>query len=232
MAFLKKYIFQAYGLLTILYLVCGLAGKTEWLIYLKPLLMPLLMLALWINGKASTSRLILLAGLLFSLAGDVLLMNDSVSNYFIFGLACFLLAHICYIWLFLSIAPQAFSSLLKRPSYFIIVLVYALTLLVVLWPRLGELRLPVAVYAGVISIMLLAAIAVAHQLKGITGNWILSGAILFVISDSLLALNKFLQSFPYAGVLIMLTYCVAQAFFVWGYLDFQGHYFMRPASRR
>jgi hypothetical protein len=36
----------------------------------------------------------------FSLAGDVLLMNDSVSNYFISGLACFLLAHICYIWLF------------------------------------------------------------------------------------------------------------------------------------
>ncbi len=180
----------------------------------------------------ATSRLILLAGLLFTLAGDVLLMNDSVSNYFISGLACFLLAHICYIWLFLSIAPQAFSSLLKRPSYFIIVLVYALTLLVVLWPRLGDLRLPVAVYARVISVMLLAAIAVAHQLKGITGKWILSGAILFVISDSLLALNKFLQPFPYAGVLIMLTYCLAQAFFVWGYLYFQLHYFMRPASRR
>jgi uncharacterized membrane protein YhhN len=126
----------------------------------------------------------------FSLAGDVLLMNDSVSNYFISGLACFLLAHICYIWLFLSIAPQAFSSVLKRPSYFIIVMVYALSLLVVLWPKLEDLRLPVAVYAGVISVMLLAAIAVAHQLKGITGKWILSGAILFVISDSLLALNN------------------------------------------
>jgi uncharacterized membrane protein YhhN len=232
MAFLKKYVFYAYGLLTLLYLSFGLAGKTEWLNYLKPLLMPMLMLALLINSKAATSRLILLAGLLFSLAGDVLLINDSVPNYFIAGLACFLLAHICYTWLFLSLAPKAFSSLLKRPSYFIIVIVYALSLLVVLWPRLGELRLPVAVYAGVISIMLLAAIAVSHQLKGFTGKWILSGAILFVISDSLLALNKFLQPFPYAGVLIMLTYCLAQAFFVRGYLDFQRHYFMRPASKR
>jgi hypothetical protein len=67
MAFLKKYVFYAYGFLTFLYLSFGLAGKTEWLNYLKPLLIPLLMLALWINSNAATSRLILLAGLLFLL---------------------------------------------------------------------------------------------------------------------------------------------------------------------
>jgi uncharacterized membrane protein YhhN len=48
------------------------------------------------------------------------------------------------------------------------------------------------------------------------GKWMMLGALLFVISDSILAINKFYQPFEAAGVLIMLTYGLAQFFIVEG----------------
>jgi len=48
------------------------------------------------------------------------------------------------------------------------------------------------------------------------GIWMMVGAILFVVSDSLLALNKFYVAINYAGIIVMLTYGLAQLFIVYG----------------
>jgi len=74
----------------------------------------------------------------------------------------------------------------------------------------------VRIYGIVICFMLLLAMHMAFMRKKQGGGWMTAGAFLFVISDSLLAINKFYSSFEGAGLLIMLTYGLAQLFITEG----------------
>jgi uncharacterized membrane protein YhhN len=78
------------------------------------------------------------------------------------------------------------------------------------------MRLPVRVYGLVISFMLMLALHLLFLANRKAGLYIAGGAILFVISDSLLAINKFYQSFEAAGFLVMFTYGLAQLFLATG----------------
>ena len=75
------------------------------------------------------------------------------------------------------------------------------------------------VYAAVICTMLLCSLHVYLKVNKKAAVYYLSGAAAFVLSDSLLAVNKFYEPFAYAGVFIMLTYCAAQYFIVRGYIE-------------
>jgi uncharacterized membrane protein YhhN len=178
----------------------------------KPLLMPLLAAALIAPGNiAYNNKKILLAGIFFSWVGDVLLMFDyKGTEYFIAGLAIFLCAHIMYIVYFLTTKGQEVSLLKKRPLLVLAVLAYTCALVILLYPGLGPMRLPVLVYAGVIATMLLCSLHAFAQLPVNAAKLFVTGAAFFVLSDSLLAINRFYQPYPIAGALIMLTYCVAQ----------------------
>jgi uncharacterized membrane protein YhhN len=178
----------------------------------KPLLMPLLAAALIAAGNTGyNNRKLLLAGFFFSWVGDILLMFDyKGTNYFIAGLASFLCAHIMYIIYFLKIKGPQTSLLKKRPVLVLAVLAYTCALVVLLYPGLGPMRLPVLVYAGVIATMLLCSLHAFTQLPVPAARLFVTGAAFFVLSDSLLAINRFYQPYPFAGSLIMLTYCLAQ----------------------
>ena len=78
------------------------------------------------------------------------------------------------------------------------------------------MKAPVLVYGIVISFMFMLAMHMLFIKKRIAGKWMVIGALLFVISDSILAINKFYQSFEMAGILIMVTYGLAQFFIVEG----------------
>lgn len=149
-----------------------------------------------------------------SLAGDVLLMFDKYfAFFFIAGLVCFLVAHLFYIVCFnrLRLAvPQSFRLWLI-PA----VITYYCTLVIILFPFLGSLQLPVIVYGAVITSMLYVALHLLFS-PAVHLKLVALGALLFVVSDSLLAFNKFYQSFPYAGILIMLSYGLAQYCIVTG----------------
>jgi uncharacterized membrane protein YhhN len=178
----------------------------------KPLLMPLLAAALISSGSISiNNRKLLLAGIFFSWVGDILLMFDyKGTDYFIGGLASFLCAHIMYIIYFVTTKGQQPSLLKKRPLLILAVLAYTLALILLLYPALGPMRLPVLVYAGVIATMLLCSLHAFAQLPVQAARLMVTGAAFFVLSDSLLAINRFYQPYPIAGTLIMLTYCIAQ----------------------
>jgi uncharacterized membrane protein YhhN len=178
----------------------------------KPLLMPLLAAAIISSGNlAIHNRKLLLSGIFFSWAGDVLLMFDyKGTNYFTGGLACFLCAHIMYIIYFLKAKGKEISLLKKRPLLILAVLVYTIALIMLLYPGLGAMRLPVLVYAAVIATMLLSSVHAFAQLPATAARLFVTGAAFFVLSDSLLAINRFYQPYPFAGTLIMLTYCIAQ----------------------
>lgn len=177
----------------------------------KPLLMPLLIGHFYFNTNSFSSILkkwIILA-LIFSWLGDVLLMFESVnSNFFIYGLIAFLIAHIFYI-LYFDFVIQL-EKLRKKYWIFIPVLAYYVLLISLLSPALGDMRLPVRIYGVVISYMLIQSFQTARIQNKRSALLLIVGAILFIGSDSVLAINKFYQPFEYAGLVVMTTYGLAQ----------------------
>jgi uncharacterized membrane protein YhhN len=177
----------------------------------KPLLMPLLVAYFISATKTFTSPLKkwTILALLFSWAGDVLLMFESRNgNFFIFGLIAFLIAHILYIILFdqIRIREKIKQSLLPLLP----IAVYYILLITLLQPTLGKMQKPVAIYGIIISIMLSFAIDLWRIKDRAVSFYIILGALLFITSDSLLAINKFYKSFEYAGIAIMSAYGLAQ----------------------
>jgi uncharacterized membrane protein YhhN len=172
---------------------------------LKPLTTVLIM-ALAPVAPAPVSRgyqALVCAGLLFSLAGDVFLMLPR--DRFVAGLASFLVAHLFYI---ASFAPRPFR--LAAPLVLVALLAYGAVLLRALWPRLGGLRAPVAVYAAVLLGM--AWQAAARWDVDDTGRALLAalGAGLFVVSDSVLAWERFREPRAYGHAVVLATYYAAQ----------------------
>lgn len=188
--------------------------------FAKPLLIPVLLVLVYVSSSAVNGKGLLMTGLVFSWLGDVLLMFESRhSLFFILGLVCFLTTHIFYIVFFLLIRSANSSLLKKQPILIALVPGYGITLVWQLYPHLGDLKLPVIVYAIVICSMLLCSLHAFSKVNRKTAIFYVAGAAFFVLSDSLLAINKFYQPFAWAGIFIMLTYCAAQYFIVTGYLE-------------
>ncbi len=201
--------------------IIGIAANIPVLYYAaKPLLLPVLIILLASATGAVRGKKIMLVALFFSWMGDVLLMFESRhALFFIFGLVCFLTTHILYIIYFLSITSENISLLKKYPLFIALVAAYGVSLVWLLFPHLAGLKIPVMVYAAVICTMLLCSLHIFHKVNSTTNILYVSGALFFVLSDSLLAVNKFYQPFAYAGVFIMLTYCLAQYLIVRGFIQ-------------
>jgi uncharacterized membrane protein YhhN len=166
-------------------------------------------------GRGVIQNQLLLAAIVFSLLGDIFLMFD---GYFIAGLGSFLIAHLFYIYAFGREAVRFFSKKeLFLPS--ILVLIYGYFLLMHILPNVDlALKVPITVYSLTILMMLLT---VLHRLGNVSTAsfwWVSVGAMLFVLSDSMIALNKFVAPFPMAGVLIMATYGMGQYLIIEGFL--------------
>lgn len=193
------------------YLLLIVFGQINIAWYFKPLLLPFLILVIYKSELFFTKKWLLFA-LIFSWIGDVVLMfADKGELYFIFGLVGFLIAHILFIVLFIK--QKSEGSYTKNWRFwlgFVIVLVYLGSMLSLLFPKLGDLKIPVSVYAFTISVMLVMAIKGYFSWQKPMNLLILIGAVFFVISDSILAINKFYNPILNANFIIMFTYIVAQ----------------------
>jgi uncharacterized membrane protein YhhN len=177
----------------------------------KPLLMPLLIIYFMAetNSFISSLKKWIVLALVFSWGGDVLLMFESInSNFFIFGLIAFLIAHIFYILFYENVIRK--EGLSKNYWWFLPVIIYYIALIYLLSPRLGDMKLPVRIYGIVISYMLIQALQAGRIKNMRAATLMIGGAALFITSDSILAINKFYEPFKYAGIAIMLTYGIAQ----------------------
>lgn len=155
----------------------------------------------------------ILAALVFSWLGDILLMfSDPKPSFFLYGLVAFLTSHVFYIIAFSKPAHKALIiPLYKRhPWTLLIPFGYAFYIYAELKSDLGDMSVPVLIYVVVISTMLAVAMNRYGKVCAPSYAWILIGAILFVASDSILAINKFHHSIEYSRYLIMLTYMLAQ----------------------
>jgi uncharacterized membrane protein YhhN len=183
----------------------------------KPVLIPALMGYSYavIIIKSRLAFLLMLA-LFFSWLGDVLLIfQQQNSMFFIMGLLSFLTAHIIYTIIFRKSSNDFQPKTFTYATAFLL-LIYGLLLVAMLWSGLGAMKIPVIFYTLVITAMGLSAL-----FRRATGSsLVLVGAMLFITSDSLLALNKFDAPFVGAGFWIMSTYILAQFFIVAGMVNF------------
>ena len=148
-----------------------------------------------------TRRTWFVVALVCSLAGDVLLMLPS--DMFVGGLAAFLVGHLFYVAGFFAHGPAGVAFAVAAAAVVVVVAPVGFRVLRALRGR-RELRIPVAVYMVVISVMLATALATGNVLAGV-------GAALFVSSDAMIAWNRFVRPFRAADLGIMVTYHLGQA---------------------
>lgn len=157
--------------------------------------------------------------LFFCWAGDVLLLKQGDAEiFFILGLVAFLLGHLLYILAYRELRWADASGLLPTQKLRVSfpVALAGTGLIVVLLPTLGGLMVPVIVYAVVLMAMVMASFFRYGRTFSDSFWLVATGALLFMVSDSILAINKFHTPFPSAGPLIMLTYILGQYLIVEG----------------
>jgi uncharacterized membrane protein YhhN len=155
------------------------------------------------DAVAGGYRTLVAAGLLFSLAGDVFLMLPR--DRFVAGLASFLVAHLFYVAAFAPRPPG-----LSAPLVLAVLVLYGGWLMRALWPHLGRLRAPVAVYAAALLVMAWQA-AERWAVLGTTPALLAAiGAGLFVASDSVLAWRRFVGPVRHGQAVVLGTYFAAQ----------------------
>ncbi len=184
----------------------------------KPLLMPVLLLGFLVITRNHRSfwQWAVAGALVASTLGDVLLMFSG-PLFFLAGLAAFFFAQAHYISAFGSRAGWHRGYLSKHPWLILPVAAYLFGLLRFLWPTVAAgMQIPVVVYALALSTMLLAVINLRDCVAHSAWQRLMWGVVLFLVSDSLLAINKFALPFEGSRVAIMLTYIVAQWFLAQG----------------
>jgi uncharacterized membrane protein YhhN len=148
-------------------------------------------------------KTLVLAGLAFSLLGDIALMFPA--KWFTAGLVAFLTAHVFYILAFKPVPGHQVSAAIFLPF-----VLYGLLMFFLLAPGLGKMKLPVLVYIGVITAMAGFAAGRFVDLGGTRPLLAFAGAILFLISDSVLAYDRFAKKVPRGQIFILGTYFPAQ----------------------
>ncbi|MDP4176408.1 MAG: lysoplasmalogenase [Bacteroidota bacterium] len=151
-------------------------------------------------------RKFIVAALLFSAAGDFFLALSG-KGYFIYGLSCFAFAHIMYISAFMRrVELYTQRSLLILPF-----LLYGIFIGYFLFPRVGGLLIPVSIYFCLLFMMGISTIL------GKENHYIMiPGAFLFIVSDSIIAINTFINKVPNSSFWIMITYFPAQLLLIYG----------------
>ena len=186
---------------------------------------PLIMLSLigYYLGRVSKRSLTFITALYFCWVGDVLLLFQTKGEiFFILGLVTFLIGHVLYI-----LAYQQFrwndkknELIATQKIRFCFPIILAGTgLIVILYPLLGDLKIPVLVYAIVLMVMVMTALF-RYGRTTVRSFWmVFGGAAIFMSSDFLLAINKFYSPIYLSGLFIMLTYTTAQYLIVEGVLS-------------
>jgi uncharacterized membrane protein YhhN len=186
----------------------------------KPLII-LTLIACYLTtiSKEDRSRTLILA-LICSGVGDILLMfHDETGSFFMMGLIAFLISHVFYIFTYRQQQHnQSENGLqgIQRIRLAFPIILSGTGLVFILYPVLGDFKIPAMLYALAVVVMTLNALLRLGKTTAPSFWMVFSGAILFMFSDSLLAINKFREPLPFGNVWIMTTYISAQYLIVKG----------------
>jgi len=230
MNFLKKKGIVLYLMLLFLHCLCI---QFEWdfaQFYTKIILLPFLLrlfILQYTGERGSSIRFYLpIIALVGSWGGDIFLEFEG-SNFFLVGMLCFMTTHIANsIYFYKMQVPSPFNTKEIRISIPVILVLYFIVIYIIK-ANLGVFLIPVIVYMLLIGWMAILAINLnaSKQFESAAIQFFIPGACLFVLSDTLLAVNKFSLQESSLGIFIMLTYGLAQLYLVMGYYktNFQRH---------
>jgi uncharacterized membrane protein YhhN len=212
---LKKFGFLYYALVGVF--TYSLVHQLPLLHYaVKPLFMVVLMVFQrgQLGGLSSFFSKTIQFGLFFSWIGDIALMFDEkVPILFVVGLGAFLIAHLGYAAAFVINVKDSNSSF-NIPKSALMALPFIVIISCFFYYMKdglpAELFVPVLTYTLVISVMGITAAIRYDHVDAKSYKWILIGAILFILSDMVIAINKFVIDFEYDAILNMALYLTGQ----------------------
>lgn len=176
---------------------------------------PALLMALIVLDEARSRYARLVGfGLGACVLGDVLLETSEAT--FLPGVGAFLIGHLLYI--------GAYSARTARPhpERALVPAVWGVGMMSVLWDGLGPMQIPVAVYTAAICAMMWRALAMWDKSPNVPATIAaIAGALLFGISDSIIAINKFYAPFESARYFIIILYWIGQLGITWSALSFE-----------
>jgi uncharacterized membrane protein YhhN len=179
-------------------------------LWTKPALMISLIIFVLISGQWKSNML----------KGTALLalVQEDAETMFMYGLIAFLIAHLFYIVNFLVAKPSFIEiPFLKRnPWAIFITAAYVGLMFTQLKEGAGPLSGAILGYALVLGLMLLFALNREKKVPALSFRFVTFGAVFFVISDSLLAYNKFVMEIPFSPIFILGSYALAQYLIVQG----------------
>jgi uncharacterized membrane protein YhhN len=218
---MKKILFTFLFILSVIGVFTGIVLHEKWLDYLcKPLIMISVGGYFLLNTKNIDKKVVRFSffAFLFSLFGDSFLMFP---EFFIPGLASFFVAQIFYIFLFQrTIKISGGNSFLRQNYYWLFgYVIYGLSIYFLLFKNL-DFVLKIAVFMYMLALLGMSAMAL-NRYKTVSSasfKMVFYGSVLFVVSDSLIALDKFFAPIPNDRIFVMSTYIAAQYLIMRGIL--------------
>lgn len=217
---MRKPLEYVFLLVAVIEMVAEIIGNDTVKFIAKPLLMITLIAfyAQSVNGKWSKTHKLMVAAFAFSWLGDVTLMFVYVNpNFFLAGLFSFLVTHILYAISFADVADKKAEALLPKKFWIVIpLLIYMGALLSMLVsaingnPQTKPVVVPVLVYTTAIATMVAFSINRFKRVSNLSFTLVFAGAMLFMFSDSMIAVNRFLTPLASANIFIMVTYITGQ----------------------
>ena len=185
--------------------IVGVAFNNSLLqIIFKPLIIPSLIALYYFSIDKKNNWYVV--ALIFSFLGDVLLMDKN--NLFLFGIAAFLITQLLYIKIIASQLKK--SNFIQKSIALTPFVIFFFVLITVLKDNLNQFLVPVIIYGIAISVFGVIALLNYQINKTKTAQLLIIGAVIFIASDSIIALHKFHEPKSFYPVAIMITYVLAQ----------------------
>jgi len=188
----------------------------------KPLLIPILLLYIFQNARKNyhrTYKIYIFFALICAWAGDILLLKEDSHTFFLVGMLCFLVMHVFYTLTFLRVKPIKIAKSQEALIASIALIYIAFKVFDFISDDLGTLKFAVLGYMVVVVLM---GIAAANTLtssarRSLALNHFVPGAGLFILSDIILAVDRFHFHEPFLQVAVMISYGYAQSLLVEGF---------------
>lgn len=214
---MKKIIFHILFLVIAAGTILSNYSYNDWSMYLfKPLIM------IWIGGyfifhaKLIDQQIVKLAlsAFLFSWMGDIFMMfTDKGEVFFALGVLAFLVSQVFYIILFLKTITLSGKKpfLRKQPYWLIAYIAYGMLFAILLYESL-DMVLQIAIFFYIAAILGMSAMSLNRFGNGhpVSFTLVFIGSLLFIVSDSIIAIDRFLCEFEHARTIILSTYILAQ----------------------
>lgn len=202
-----------FAVIVIVELLGRLMDNLQMEYFAKPLIMIWIAVYFLLFKKKNSFTVPVLVAFFFSWVGDNFLMFSGKNELFFFaGVGGFFCAQVTYIYTFTKFSERGGKGFLRKNLWVsLFFLAYVAGMLIVLFPGLEGMMKPIiTIYALSLMLMSMLALNRSGRVGAMSFKLVFFGSILFLLSDSMIAFNKFHSEIPLAGFLIMFTYIAAQ----------------------